>query len=169
MEQASSALQVIIAALLAALAAVVTAFITGSWDSTLITSVTLSTFLGGLLTPYLANALTTRNKRTASKPRKEKASPSSSLEEARTLYVGNLPFKTDEETINDLFSQYGQVQAVRLVKDRRTGRKKGYGFVEMDANAADAALAHLNDSEFEGRTIKVRAAHSEAEADNDDE
>ncbi|MCO4321182.1 RNA recognition motif domain-containing protein [Aliidiomarina quisquiliarum] len=169
MEQASSALQVIIAALLAALAAVVTAFITSSWDNTLITSVTLSTFLGGLLTPYLANALTTRKKRAVSRPRQEHASATIAIEEVRTLYVGNLPFKTDEETINELFSQYGQVQAVRLVKDRRTGRKKGYGFVEIDANAADAALAQLNDSEFEGRTIKVRAAHSEAEPDNDDE
>lgn len=162
MEQASSALQVIVAALLAAVATTVTALVIGSWDSAVITPVALSTFLGGLLTPFLANALAAKKAQVASRPRKVKASSSSS-EEARTLYVGNLPFKTDEETINELFSHYGQVLAVRLVKDRRTGRKKGYGFVEMDANAADAALAKLNDSEFEGRTIKVRAAHSEAE------
>ncbi len=168
MEQASSALQVIIAALLAAVATVATALIIGSWDSTVITSVALSTFLGGLLTPYLANALATRIARAANTPRKVKVSSSSS-EDARTLYVGNLPFKTDENTISDLFAQYGHVHAVRLVKDRRTGRKKGYGFVEMDAHGADAALAKLNDSEFEGRTIKVRAAHSEGEDDDNDE
>jgi len=166
MEQASSALQVIVAALFAAIASVVTALVVGSWDSLTITPVALSTFLGGLLIPFIANFISAKKALVATQPRKVKAASSSS-EEARTLYVGNLPFKTDEETINELFSQYGQVQAVRLVKDRRTGRKKGYGFVEMDANAADAALAQLNDSEFEGRTIKVRAAHSEAEPDNE--
>ncbi|MCC5878468.1 MAG: hypothetical protein JJU03_01030 [Idiomarina sp.] len=78
-----------------------------------------------------------------------------------TLYVGNLPFKTNEENVEETFSSFGQVFAVRLVKDRRTGKKKGYGFVEMEAVGAELALAKLNDTEYEGRTLKVRFANTE--------
>ncbi|RUO38865.1 RNA-binding protein [Aliidiomarina taiwanensis] len=165
MQQASSALHIIIAALLAAAATVITGFILGSWENAVLTAVALSTFLGGLLTPYISSALSSNG--SSAKPKATSSTTQASTSasgELRTLYVGNLPFKTDEESVSALFSQYGAVNAVRLVKDRRTGRKKGYGFVEMDAHAVDAALAALNDSEFEGRTIKVRTAHSDTES-----
>lgn len=165
MQQASSALHIVIAALLAAAATIITGFILGAWENAVLTAVALSTFLGGLLTPYISHALSSKGSRPTSQTKTPTTSTATQVsDELRTLYVGNLPFKTDEESVSALFSQYGPVNAVRLVKDRRTGRKKGYGFVEMDANAIDAALTELNDSEFEGRTIKVRAAHSDAES-----
>lgn len=74
----------------------------------------------------------------------------------KKLYVGNLPFKATEEGVKDLFSQYGEVTSVNIVKDPMSGRARGFCFVEME-NADEAASA-LNDKEFEGRQIKVDLA-----------
>jgi len=75
-----------------------------------------------------------------------------------SLFVGNLPFRTSQEELRKLFSGYGAVNAVRIVKDRQTGRPRGFGFVEMaESNAGKAAKA-LNGSEFGGRTLKVNIA-----------
>lgn len=160
MEQASSAQHVIVAALFTIVAAVITTLVIGSWDSNIVTPVILSTFLTSLLTPFFNRLLTARKTHRKTKPAVIQASVTG---ETRTLYVGNLPFKADEDDITQLFAAYGPVHAVRLVKDRRTGRRKGYGFIEMEANAAESALKKLNDSEFDNRTIKVRAAHSETD------
>ncbi|MGQ9592684.1 MAG: RNA recognition motif domain-containing protein [Planctomycetota bacterium] len=75
---------------------------------------------------------------------------------AKRLYVGNLPFTASEESIRDLFAQYGQVHSVQLISDRDTGRPRGFGFVEMDN--ADQAIQALNDYEFEGRKLRVNEA-----------
>lgn len=75
-----------------------------------------------------------------------------------TLYVGNLPYRANEQAVQEHFEQQGIVNSVRLMKDRRTGKRKGYGFVEMDAKGADKAIKHLNDSSFQERTLKVRLA-----------
>ncbi|WP_198683950.1 RNA recognition motif domain-containing protein [Aliidiomarina celeris] len=140
----------------------------------MVTAIALSTFLGGVLTPLLSRMITQQkgtdkaaakpkaDKRTSSRPSAKPVSAATSGD-SKTLYVGNLPFKTDEGAVQKLFEQYGQVESVRLVKDRRSGRMKGYGFVEMEPTGADLALAKLNDSDFEGRTLKVRAAHSETD------
>ena len=82
------------------------------------------------------------------------------------IYVGNLPFKTNEEAIRQLFEQYGEVLSVKLITDRDTGRKKGFGFVEMDDDAGAAAIQNLNDSELDGRNIKVNEARDRAPAGN---
>ena len=75
-----------------------------------------------------------------------------------TLYVGNLPYRANEQAVRDHFSEQGKVFSVRLMKDRRTGKRKGYGFVEMDSRDADKVIRNLNDSEFQERTLKVRLA-----------
>ena len=75
---------------------------------------------------------------------------------AKKLYVGNLPFSASEDEIRDLFSQYGEVQSVKLITDRETGRPRGFGFVEME-NADDAAQ-NLDGYSFEGRNLKVNEA-----------
>ncbi len=75
---------------------------------------------------------------------------------AKKLYVGNLPFSTTEEAVRDLFAQFGEVHSVNIVADRVTGRPRGFGFVEMDN--ADAAIASLNNKDFEGRTLVVNEA-----------
>ncbi|SEL56436.1 RNA recognition motif. (a.k.a. RRM, RBD, or RNP domain) [Colwellia chukchiensis] len=80
-----------------------------------------------------------------------------------TLYVGNLPYRANEAAVRELFSAYGQVQSVRLMKDKHTGKRRGFGFVEISASDADKAIASLNDSEFQQRTLKVREAKERPE------
>lgn len=75
-----------------------------------------------------------------------------------TLYVGNLPYRANEQAVKEHFSSQGKVHSVRLMKDRRTGKRKGYGFVEMESKRAEQAIKSLNDSEFQERTLKVRLA-----------
>jgi len=75
-----------------------------------------------------------------------------------TIYVGNLKFQTTEDELSTLFAQYGDVRNVKLIKDRQTGRPKGFGFVEMEDDVANAAIEALNGVEFGGRTIKVNEA-----------
>lgn len=78
--------------------------------------------------------------------------------ETKTLYVGNLPYRANEAAVRELFSQQGIVVSVRLMRDRNTGKRKGFGFVEMAANDAVKAIEALNDAEFQQRTLKVREA-----------
>jgi hypothetical protein len=80
-----------------------------------------------------------------------------------TLYVGNLPYRANEAAVRELFSEYGQVQSVRLMKDKHTGKRRGFGFVEISAVDADKAVSSLNDSEFQQRTLKVREAKERPE------
>ena len=80
-----------------------------------------------------------------------------------TLYVGNLPYRANEAAVRELFSEYGQVQSVRLMKDKHTGKRRGFGFVEISAADADEAVSSLNDSEFQQRTLKVREAKERPE------
>ncbi len=82
---------------------------------------------------------------------------------AKSLYVGNLPFKATEDEIRGLFAQYGEVQSVKLVTDRETGRPRGFGFVEMEDNGAMAAIEALDGKEFGGRNLKVNEARERQE------
>ena len=75
---------------------------------------------------------------------------------AKKLYVGNLPFSASEDEVRDLFSQYGEVQSVKLITDRETGRPRGFGFVEMEN--ADEAAQNLDGYAFDGRNLKVNEA-----------
>lgn len=79
--------------------------------------------------------------------------------EVKTLYVGNLPYRANETAIRKLFSEHGTVISVRLVKDKETGKRRGYGFVEMPEGEAKAAVAALNETEYLQRTLKVREAN----------
>lgn len=76
-----------------------------------------------------------------------------------TLYVGNLAFKTSENELYELFSQYGAISSVRIMKDRITRRPRGYAFVELSTAGAKAAIKDLNGNEFGGRTLKVNVAN----------
>ena len=87
----------------------------------------------------------------------------------KTLYVGNLPYRANESSIRELFSEHGQVHSVRLMKDKHTGKRRGFGFVEMSADAADAAVSSLNDTEFQQRTLKVREAKERPEKNLEEE
>lgn len=75
---------------------------------------------------------------------------------SKKLYVGNLSFNSTEEEIKTMFGQFGEVTSVTIIKDRDTGRSRGFGFVEMEN--ADAAIAQLNGKEFGGRALTVNEA-----------
>lgn len=77
----------------------------------------------------------------------------------KTLYVGNLPYKANESHVRELFSEHGEVFAVRLMKDKRTGKRRGFGFVVVATKDADNVIENLNNNEFDQRTLKVRIAN----------
>ncbi len=75
------------------------------------------------------------------------------------IYVGNLNFATTEEAVRAAFEQYGEVKSARVIIDRETGRSRGFGFVEMDNDQeAQAAMAALNGTDLDGRTLNVNEA-----------
>jgi RNA recognition motif-containing protein len=74
------------------------------------------------------------------------------------IYIGNLNYRTTEESIKQLFSQYGEVLSVKLVSDRETGRKRGFGFVEMNDEDGAEAIKNLNEKEVDGRNLRVNEA-----------
>jgi len=75
----------------------------------------------------------------------------------KNLYVGNLPFGTTEEDLRAEFAKHGTVVSAQIVKDRDTGRSRGFGFVEM-SDGADAAVTALNGAMFQGRALTVNEA-----------
>lgn len=78
---------------------------------------------------------------------------------ATKLYVGNLSFDVNNQDLEELLSEHGKVRSAQVVMDRDTGRSKGFGFVEMDAeNEAQAAIAALNGRNFKGRDLTVNEA-----------
>ena len=82
---------------------------------------------------------------------------------SKNIYVGNLSFNATEDQVRDLFAQYGQVNSVAMITDRDTGRFRGFGFVEMEDAAANAAIQALNDTELDGRTLRVNEARPREE------
>lgn len=80
------------------------------------------------------------------------------------IYVGNLNYKVKEDDLRSVFSDYGQVESVKMIADKMSGRSKGFGFVEMqNDDEARAAIEALNESEFEGRKMIVNEARPRRE------
>lgn len=80
------------------------------------------------------------------------------------IYVGNLSFQATEADIRQAFEQYGTVTAVNVVKDRETGRSRGFAFVEMpDGSQAKEAIENLNLAEIAGRKVTVNEARPRTE------
>ncbi|HEY5716074.1 MAG TPA: RNA-binding protein [Psychromonas sp.] len=94
---------------------------------------------------------------------KKSPSPKTEISEGdfatTTLYVGNLPYRANEMAIRTLFSEHGKVLSVRLMKDKHTGKRRGFGFVEMPEKDAQNAIKALNEFEFQERSLKVREAN----------
>lgn len=76
----------------------------------------------------------------------------------KSIYVGNLPFSATEDEIRDLFAEYGNVESVKLISDRETGRPRGFGFVSMEGAAADSAIRALNGTQMGGRSLRINEA-----------
>ncbi len=76
-----------------------------------------------------------------------------------SIYVGNLNYEVTQDDLSEVFSEYGKVKRVHLPTDRETGRKRGFGFVEMETEAEEeTAIETLNGAEWMGREIKVNKA-----------
>ena len=80
------------------------------------------------------------------------------------IYVGNLHYSVTEDDLKDVFSEFGEVSSVNIIKDKFSGQSKGFGFVEVPNNSeADKAIKALNGSELKGRSIKVNQAKPRSE------
>lgn len=141
------------AVLIAAIFAVVAYFLAASIEMTATVSAIL-VFVSALIPQFLNSNASTNS--------------SSVCTEVKTLYVGNLPYRANEGAVRALFSEHGQVHSVRLMKDKHTGKRRGFGFVEMAATDSDKAVSSLNDSEFQQRTLKVREAKERPERTNEE-
>lgn len=76
-----------------------------------------------------------------------------------TVYVGNLPYEVTEEDLQSIFAEYGSVKRVKMPIDRETGKQRGFGFVDMEAENDEAtAIDNLDGAEWMGRTLKVNKA-----------
>jgi cold-inducible RNA-binding protein len=75
------------------------------------------------------------------------------------LYVGNLPYSTNDQSLADTFSKYGNVLSATVIIDKMSGRSKGFGFVELDDDSqAQAAIKELNGTDMDGRKLNVSVA-----------
>ena len=82
------------------------------------------------------------------------------------IYVGNLPYHFTEEDLRSPFEGHGEVESITIIRDRDTGRSKGFGFVEMPSGEeAQAAMAELNGKEFDERPLVVNEARPREERD----
>lgn len=92
------------------------------------------------------------------------SSPGGRIQMSKTLYVGNLSFRTEEEGLRAAFGNFGTVTDARIVMDRDTGRSRGFGFVEMeDDSAAESAIEQMNGSDLDGRPLRVNEAQPRTE------
>lgn len=79
------------------------------------------------------------------------------------LYVGNLPNEMTEEELSSEFKEYGEIQSLKIITDRDTGKSRGFGFIEMSDNAGRKAIEELNNTEMQGRQITVNEARERKE------
>jgi RNA recognition motif-containing protein len=82
------------------------------------------------------------------------------------IYVGNIAWSMTEDELSALFSEFGTVSSAKIITDKYSGRSKGFGFVEMDDDAAgESAIEALNDSDQNGRNLRVNQARPREDRD----
>lgn len=74
------------------------------------------------------------------------------------LYVGNFPYSVDESKLREMFSAFGEISDITLIKDRETGRSKGFGFITFATQQAAESALSLNGKDVDGRSLKVNMA-----------
>lgn len=82
---------------------------------------------------------------------------------AKKLYVGNLPYQSTGDSLQQLFSKAGSVLSANVIMDKATGRSRGFGFVEMEDADADKAVQMFHGQDYEGRTLTVNEARPMAD------
>ena len=76
------------------------------------------------------------------------------------MYVGNLTFSVNEDDLKEVFAEFGEIESIKIIKDKFSGQSKGFGFVEMPSNSeADKAIKALNGSLMKGQAMKVNQAN----------
>lgn len=86
---------------------------------------------------------------------------------SKKLYVGNLPYSANDNSLMDTFSECGSVQSAKVIMDRDSGRSKGFAFVEMSTDSeAQAAIQRFNGQQMDGRAMNVSEAKPMAPRDN---
>jgi len=80
----------------------------------------------------------------------------------KSIYVGNLPFSATEDEVRGLFTPFGEVEAVKIITDRETGRPRGFAFVDMADEGADNAIKALEGHQMGGRALKINEARPRA-------
>ncbi|MDQ6962481.1 MAG: RNA-binding protein [Mariprofundaceae bacterium] len=93
-----------------------------------------------------------------------------SNKEIVSLFIGNLPFKTRESELREIFGEIGTVHSIKIPRDRKSGRARGFGFVEMNKEEALKAIEALNGKELNGRNLRINEANDhvdEAKETND--
>jgi RNA recognition motif-containing protein len=85
----------------------------------------------------------------------------------KKIYVGNIPFNATEQDLRDLFSEYGEIESLKIIQDQFTNRSRGFGFVEMaDDQAAKKAMETLNGKDFLGKNLTVNEARPQQKRDS---
>lgn len=163
-----SPLQYLISLIIAAIFASIALWIMGAqgFDSkpamVLAVGLLIGHLIGVCATPSKSQASTsntsTRTTSDNQSPANADSDTTSGSEDTISLYVGNLAYSAQREALHDLFTEYGQVNSVRIMTDRATRRPRGYGFVEMETSAARKALNALDGTEFCDRTLRVSEA-----------
>ena len=87
-------------------------------------------------------------------------------EMSKNIYVGNLSLDATEQQVGEMFTPYGKVDSIAMIMDRDSGRFRGFGFVEMEDSAANAAIEALNETEFHGRVLRVNEARPREDRDS---
>jgi RNA recognition motif-containing protein len=86
---------------------------------------------------------------------------------SKKLYVGNLPYSANDQSLSDKFSECGTVSSAKVIMDRESGRSKGFAFVEMSTDAeASTAISRFHGTDLDGRSINVTEAKPMAPRDN---
>lgn len=79
------------------------------------------------------------------------------------LYIGNLPYSISEDEVKQAFAQFGEVKDIALIKDRETGRPKGFGFVTMDSDESAKNSLEMDGKDLNGRAVRVNIAKDNRE------
>jgi len=82
------------------------------------------------------------------------------------IYVGNLSYNTDDNSLRDFFSQYGEIVDLKVIVDFQTGRSKGFGFITFASDAEGEAALAANSAELDGRNLKVNTARDDNRRNN---
>jgi len=116
----------------------------------------------GLFVGFIGGAVFILKALSVSPDGKAKPAPSASHPSQQvSIFVGNLAYKVRGRQLAELFEPYGEIKSIRIVKDRETGKGKGFGFVDMNGPDAMRAIKQLDGSELYGRTLKVCEANSQ--------